>query len=179
MVSPRRPGIPRIHHFHQFLEFSLGENYNFHIFSSENCFFVFLQMRVFTSKSSHLDPFWVIFRCLQIFSKKTGLKSQIDHSSVFSSYLHEKTGPGDLQNDVFFDDFWHLPARRLLKVARVSQRATNRTPKVDQLVTRWLLKVARVSQRASNRTPKVDQPLTKLCKKCSGSSLSRSVDQPH
>ena len=96
------------------------------------------------------------------------MKSQIDHSSVFSSYLPEKTGPGDLQNDVFFDDFWYLPARWPLKVARVSQRATNRTPKVDQLLTRWLLKVARVSQRASNRTPKVDQPLTKWSKKCSG-----------
>ena len=110
----------------------------------------------------------MIFRCLQIFSKKSGLKSQIDHSSVFSSYLHEKTGPGDLQNDVFFDDFWHLPARWALKVARVSQRATSRTPKVDQLLTRWLLKMARVSQRASNRTPKVNQPLSKLSKKCSG-----------
>ena len=83
---------------------------------------------------------------------------------MFSSYLLQKSGPGDLQNDVFFDDFGYLPARSLLKVARVSQRATNRTPKVDQLVTRWLLKVARVSQRASNRTPKVDQPLTKLSK---------------
>ena len=95
------------------------------------------------------------------FKTKTGFKSQIDHSSVFSSYLPEKTGPGDLQNDVFFDDFWYLPARWPLKVARVSQRATNRTPKVDQLLTRWLLKVARVSQRASNRTPKVEQPLPK------------------
>ena len=63
----------------------------------------------------------------------------------------------------------HQPLTRgLLKVARVSQRASNRTPKVDQLLTRWLLKVARVSQRASNRTPKVDQPLTKWSKKCSG-----------
>ena len=87
---------------------------------------------------------------------------------MFSSYLPKKNDPRDLQNDVFFDDFWHLPARWLLKVARVSQRATNRTPKVDQLLTRWLLKVARVSQRASNRTPKVDQPLTKWSKKCSG-----------
>ena len=87
---------------------------------------------------------------------------------MFSSYLLEKTGPGDLQNDVFFDDFWYLPASWLLKVARVSQRASHRTPKVHQPLTRGLLKVARVSQRASNRTPKVDQPLTKWSKKCSG-----------
>ena len=137
-------------------------------FFIENCFFMFLQLRLFISKSSHFDPFSLIFPCLQIFSKKAGFKSQIDHSSVFLSYLPEKTRPGDLQNDVFFDDFWHLPARRLLKVARVSQRATNRTPKVDRLVTRWLLKVARVSQRASNRTLKVDQPLTKLAKSAQG-----------